>query len=68
MLGAAACHHKVGALPKGASNFGAHGGRIDKMTMELSIIAQFDELRRCSDVLREGTAEIGKSVGSLLSQ
>lgn len=26
--------------------------------MELSIIAQFDELRRCSDVLREGTAEI----------
>nr|XP_029727344.1 rac GTPase-activating protein 1-like isoform X2 [Aedes albopictus] len=28
------------------------------MTMELSIIAQFDELRRCSDVLREGTAEI----------
>lgn len=28
------------------------------MAMELSIIAQFDELRRCSDVLREGTAEI----------
>ncbi|XP_058811969.1 rac GTPase-activating protein 1 [Topomyia yanbarensis] len=28
------------------------------MTMELSIIAQFDELRRCSDVLREGTAEM----------
>lgn len=26
--------------------------------MELSIIAQFDELRRCSDVLREGTAEM----------
>ncbi|XP_058442685.1 rac GTPase-activating protein 1 [Malaya genurostris] len=26
--------------------------------MELSIIAQFDELRRCSDVLREGTAEL----------
>lgn len=26
--------------------------------MELSILAQFDELRRCSDVLREGTAEI----------
>lgn len=25
--------------------------------MELSIIAQFDELRRCSDVLRDGTAE-----------
>lgn len=48
-------------------HFGAHGGGIDKMTMELSIIAQFDELRRCSDVLREGTAEIGKSVGSLLS-
>lgn len=26
--------------------------------MELSIIAQFDELRRCSDVLRDGTAEL----------
>ncbi|XP_055642270.1 rac GTPase-activating protein 1 [Toxorhynchites rutilus septentrionalis] len=28
------------------------------MAMELSIVAQFDELRRCSDVLRDGTAEI----------
>ncbi|XP_055602733.1 rac GTPase-activating protein 1 [Uranotaenia lowii] len=28
------------------------------MAMELSIIAQFDELRRCSDVLRDGSAEM----------
>lgn len=29
-------------------------------TTELSLIATFDELRRCADVLTDGTAEIGK--------
>lgn len=27
---------------------------------ELSLIATFDELRRCADILTDGTAEIGK--------
>lgn len=29
--------------------------------MELSLVVCFDELRRCQDVLTDGTAEIGKS-------
>lgn len=28
--------------------------------MELSLVATFDELRRCQDVLTDGTAEVGK--------
>lgn len=28
--------------------------------MELSLVANFDDLRRCNDVLTDGTAEIGK--------
>lgn len=31
--------------------------RIAKM--ELSILATFDDLRRCDDILTDGTAEIG---------
>lgn len=31
-------------------------------TTELSLIATFDELRRCTDVLTDGTAEIGKAI------
>lgn len=30
--------------------------------MELSLVANFDELRRCQDVLTDGTAEVGKSM------
>lgn len=30
--------------------------------MALSIIAAFDDLRRCDDVLTDGTAEIGKII------
>lgn len=29
--------------------------------MELSLVANFDDLRRCNDVLTDGTAEIGKN-------
>lgn len=29
--------------------------------MELSLIAQCDDLRRCTDVLTDGTAEIGNN-------
>lgn len=28
--------------------------------MELSLLANFDDLRRCDDILTDGTAEIGK--------
>lgn len=31
-----------------------------KNIMELSLVPSFDELRRCQDVLTDGTAEIGK--------
>lgn len=34
-------------------------------TTELSLIATFDELRRCTDVLTDGTAEIGKGILSV---
>lgn len=33
---------------------------IEMETTELSLIATFDELRRCADVLTDGTAEVGK--------
>lgn len=29
--------------------------------MELSLVANYDDLRRCNDVLTDGTAEIGKN-------
>lgn len=29
--------------------------------MELSLVAGFDDLRRCDDILTDGTAEIGKA-------
>lgn len=32
---------------------------FDEKIMELSLVATFDELRRCQDVLTDGTAEIG---------
>lgn len=28
--------------------------------IELSLLANFDDLRRCDDILTDGTAEIGK--------
>lgn len=33
---------------------------VKSVKMELSLVANFDELRRCQDILTDGTAEIGK--------
>lgn len=35
--------------------------------MELSLVANFDDLRRCNDVLTDGTAEIGKNEIEMLA-
>lgn len=36
---------------------------VERMNiMELSLVASFDELRRCQDVLTDGTAEVGECV------